>query len=813
MKKNLLLTLSVSLLSVGSLASADFKAAGTDYSKALASQEKWSEDLANEFISMPNSFACIIANSGGEVNANASWTALIDEPACGLGEADPKGATVYASSAMKSSRASNSSPQEVTAWFNASGGMRYIADVTLKKSAETLAPFGEWYFSYYQAGMQNPTTGAWTSYTKADAGDYGYVNIGPSGNDISIQVATEGAMDGAMDGDPSKVNLMLHDDIYAKVLFVNGSSDNTKFLGKTSSYERKKSDGSLVAAKTEAFVAGATSKEYYFRQPLDSSGNATGTAACFDRQVQFETTHQAGLYNATTGARVTLSGGFGFTKADGTRGYLGNWGVWIDGGETNFTPSSRTVAIADDDSVSYSLKWAPGTMQQMSLTEDTLSDGDTFKHLWYEANSEEVTAVWSAAKSKFILNGSSTTNVEVASLPREERMWSDTKRAEVLWKSGDKIKLQTQKDITFSSTLADATSTKFYSKRDDNDHTKLSSLPYSLTAYGSAANMRALAYDGGGTASGVKTYHLTGATPGGSYEPNTLYLDDGNGSLSANDKPIRFDFALNEKQNKTTNYPDGAVDAFDNENIHDKWPRGELHLILASEADTTGDTCVKGGDLSGCTNYKWTFGALPWEHSIAAYDADGKLVTLDEPIMIEYTYVATDDRNNGQSIDIVTKDEYNPLKGCTVNSGISTCNAVTPSSYAGSKFLLEYDGTDLHGTPGLEVCTEPTCAKMKYWIRLVNLKDGTELTDTKGNKYVFLANGISSTFKKEANTTNCDNANISFANLTALGIPASDLPGAVDRASTDYPLPSSAWTDAPTTSKCTVTMGDTSNCN
>ena len=70
MKKNLLLTLSVSLLSVGSLASADFKAAGTEYSKALAGQEKWSEDLANEFVSMPNSFACIISNSGADANAN-----------------------------------------------------------------------------------------------------------------------------------------------------------------------------------------------------------------------------------------------------------------------------------------------------------------------------------------------------------------------------------------------------------------------------------------------------------------------------------------------------------------------------------------------------------------------------------------------------------------------------------------------------------------------------------------------------------------------------------------------------------------------
>ena len=62
MKKNLLLTFSASLISLGSVVSADFKASGTDYSNALASQEKCSEDMANEFVSMPNSFACIIAN-------------------------------------------------------------------------------------------------------------------------------------------------------------------------------------------------------------------------------------------------------------------------------------------------------------------------------------------------------------------------------------------------------------------------------------------------------------------------------------------------------------------------------------------------------------------------------------------------------------------------------------------------------------------------------------------------------------------------------------------------------------------------------
>ena len=47
---------------------------------------------------------------------------------------------------------------------------------------------------------------------------------------------------------------------------------------------------------------------------------------------------------------------------------------------------------------------------------------------------------------------------------------------------------------------------------------------------------------------------------------------------------------------------------------------------------------------------------------MAAYDASGSLVTLDDPIMIDYTYVAADDRNNGMTIDIRTQDEYNPLQ-------------------------------------------------------------------------------------------------------------------------------------------------------
>ena len=68
------------------------------------------------------------------------------------------------------------------------------------------------------------------------------------------------------------------------------------------------------------------------------------------------------------------------------------------------------------------------------------------------------------------------------------------------------------------------------------------------------------------------------------------------------------------------NQPIGSSDAVANYTHSDsKWPYGDLSLVLASEADTTGDTCDKaGGDYSGCTNYTWQFGAfrgiMPWQH-------------------------------------------------------------------------------------------------------------------------------------------------------------------------------------------------------
>jgi hypothetical protein len=276
--------------------------------------------------------------------------------------------------------------------------------------------------------------------------------------------------------------------------------------------------------------------------------------------------------------------------------------------------------------------------------------------------------------------------------------------------------------------------------------------------------------------------------------------------LSAGDKPVRFDFTINDNQTLTTNYSDSATASFTENSSKD--PFGRIDLYLASEASGASPT-----------NYIWEFSAPNWAHSTTAYDSDGAAVVLDDPIKFLYTYAAADDRNNLMAVKIVSEDSYNPLKdwdgtsGCTLAGGIKTCQNIQASDYNGAKFQLEYDGQMVQGFPGMDVCSDATCSGGQYYMRLVNLQDGTELTDTDGNKYAFLGHAISSVFKEAAGgTADCDAQNISFNTLADLGIAVSDLPGTIDRASTDYPLPSSVWTDAPTTSSCTVTMGDTSGC-
>ena len=68
-----------SLLLTSTSAFAAYNDAGTAYTTQSA--EEWTEDSANELITLANSFACIIKNSRGDLSqhVNGNWQAIIDE--------------------------------------------------------------------------------------------------------------------------------------------------------------------------------------------------------------------------------------------------------------------------------------------------------------------------------------------------------------------------------------------------------------------------------------------------------------------------------------------------------------------------------------------------------------------------------------------------------------------------------------------------------------------------------------------------------------------------------------------------------------
>jgi hypothetical protein len=783
----------------------------SDYCLAVASQESWTEDSANDFIQGANSFACVIANSAPGTNANRTYLALISEEACGLNEPDPdakSSATVYTPGYTVSSWAGEGLTQEVVTYFDSIvSGNRYIANVNLRKTSETLAPFGSWYFSYYMAGGvvdEDAEVLEYEYYTPSEGGDYGYVDIAESGSDVTI-VSTQYVDDGEDDfcGAGSIYEMA------SKTKYVGGSADNTLFIGKVR-------QNCVLQSRDETFyTAGQTTADLYFKLSLDSDGTALG-GQCLDRNAEWNVAHDLQLYS-TTGEKQELDGGFGFSLADGARGYMGNWGAWIESADIQFSPSSSSIDITAETGTATKLVWSPGRLRTQTAEQTDLTDGEIF-NTWINARQDSYYIQWDADNETFVYDDDGTTEQY---MPEGEIwMWSSSKQSSVVYTPADEgedasttIKVMVESNKTFDSTLASATSTKFKGRWSGN-HGDLDALPYTYADWSDQGYE--LSNDGGNTRN---TYHYTGTTPGGTFEPYTLYLDDGNGELSANDKPVRFDFAVNEKKTKHLDFTTNLTGSY---TALDAWPAEGLDLILASE-DVAGETCdTASNDVSGCTRYLWNFGAFSWDNDTAAVDTDGAFVTIEEPIRLTMTFDVTDDRNEGQTMTFSTKDLYNTaLPGCVSRTNddgdaYKLCTDVDVSLLEGDKINLEFDGNQVHGRPGVHVCNAADCSTDSgYWTFAANPKDGTTVTDTEGTEYLLAAGGISKAYAT-ATAGACDTAEISFDALTdanfAFGI--ADIPE-LSTSSTDYPLPSQSWSDKPADSalECTVTMGDATNCD
>jgi hypothetical protein len=574
------LSLFYSLLLIISLnpSYAAYNDAGTDYSNA--SVEEWTEDSANELISLPNSFACIIRNSRGDLaqHVNGNWQALIDEAACGLSSDNSQGGKSLAKTILTSSRASNTSPQEVTAWFLSSSSDRYIANITVTSDAETAPPFGEWYFSFYREREGANGSSVDLTIDNLNSTDNGFTSISQSGDDMTIDIAEMYTESGYSQTQAASFSI------------VNGDADTVKFLGKSTVVQGVNT--------TISGTAGQTNADYYYKASVDSSGAVdTSSDQCLSRGTKWANNFDYKIFNATTGAAVTLNAGYGFETTDGTRGYIGSWGTWFDNDVDPFSPSSPSVsATKNSDDTSVTFYWSPGRLSSLTEVTEALSDGDSFR--W-----ESYFATWDAANSRFDLvddSGNSRgtlTGNDVATSPWKGYMWSDLKRTSVKWTGtgSTNISFYVKSSVNATSSMSSDTSTTFYCVDSDCPGSTSGGANYTKMSYSDFVNQGSDGFMQGST---NDLYFYTGKTPGGSYEPFTMYHDtDDSGDLSTSDTPLRFDFKVSH-QGEYTLYPDDSTGTFSTNN----WPNRAFNFILKSEVDN--NTCSLNSP-DACTEYEW----------------------------------------------------------------------------------------------------------------------------------------------------------------------------------------------------------------
>lgn len=799
-------TISKSTLSVLVVAAipawAEFSDTGTEYSSAPV--ETWSEDSINDYVAMANSFACILKNSRPDVLPNASYEALISEVECGLVDEKINASGVsnrptLSSSILRTSRASDTSNQEGQFWFNAQSGNKFLGGITIKKSPTTLPPYGEWGLSYYKNDL-NGTTDYFTS----DTSPYkGYVDIAGAGG--------------------SAVTLRSYDKYYddaddygyqaARIEYSDATLASAKVLGRSVGQNDGDDYDKLVAAKTNA--------THIFRA-ISTDGGSSFSGQCMKRDSTWKTGHRYGVYDKNTGAKIKLSGGFGFRYTEGSssyRGDLGSWGVHFDNPATAFSPTTPTKTVTrQSDGAEYTLSWAPGKLQERTLVVEPLpttngatqtymrhvdnggrvkfviiNNSGTFEGRFYDDSDEQIDDPYNDTAGDKVI-----TTDDIINHPwMANNLYSEEKRADVTWDGGNSISFYSENDVSTDTTMLAATYTALYAR---HDRSAGSNLPVDPEDWIDSDNRHEWVEKAD---SKDDAYYFTGKNPPTGYLARTLYTDpnsNGPDSPVVNDKPVMFNFSANESTKTFKSYDTSPTTGSLIKDSNVQWPHKSIELRNG------GSTKI----------YSWSFGGFVWDNSVIAYNASNALHSIDQPLILTYTHDADFDLNTGKTSTFYVKADNNPVPALcpeettnypSTGDKMPKCT-VTPTSFGAKVFKLRYNGNWLSGLPNANARGSYS-DKNAYWLRMINPTPGVVVygQEDTPTEYVLKPEGIGEAFLPEPDAAKCND--ISFASRAEFGWTLDQLPSL-----TDYPLPASTWASQPTVSalKCSVTMGDSSGC-
>ena len=693
---------------------AQYNAAGSDFSKAKS--ETWTQDNAADSLKMINAFVCIAGHSGGNNRPNGTWRALIDELKCGLKQADEgdSGALSLADVTMVSTRASDTSDQEITAYFASTSGSNYITDMTMNVNGSSA--FGMTMdFRWYQS--PDNTTAVNQSTMSNGFSDISVADNNSDGNMDTIILHTEYSPAGG--GDP-----LFRSGAFAVTYGPNNNV--TAYVGSNLDQE----DGSKV------YYKGITSETEYKREKYNAA-QALQVTRCYDRTKEWSNVYDYGLYDNATGAEVDISGSFGFNYSSSSkRGYMGHWGVWMSGGYSDYPSGASSVAIVQEDTeTNMTLHAAPGKLTKLTKSTHTFKDGEQFR-VWKGNGDQDV----------FFRTGCGTSNFSTASgscseftthanhwrgagqtIQQGDFMWSELAKAEIIVQSATQALMFKRTPIIASTTSPDITS-----------DLALTCSGYCPKGKPTKTNIEQRTHTGNCDAAGGAGKNGPGASGctytfkklSDSTSPMTLfkgadpvvpYKNDLSAPMTEADAQQGYYYGMNDGK-----------------------------YILTSDI---GGTCAASvthstNNVWNCTNgvFQYETGINSWNNRYYAKYADNSsVVEIEQPISLSYTFATSDDLNTdftqAAPFEFTWKKELYGTGGYDNITGTTTY----PAAFNGSSFILEYEGKgQLWGFP--EKRTENS------WLRLINPRDGTQFVnaDNSSQGYVVKALGIGKMFSEKA---------------------------------------------------------------
>ena len=801
-KLNLLSTALASVV-LSQTAFSAYNDSGTDFSTALTEAQAfkpWVNDRANEPTEIANILTCLMREGGLGVTgtANQTFLAVVNEANCGIN--DGSGVS-YAQLTVQSSHASDSSPQEITAWLEQANGNQFIMQGQVSASPTSSNPWGIVNVRFKRADV-----------LQADGSDFdattdmhGWFRTTTDGTDITLESSS------AEFWPEYGENL----ENRAKAVLNGGSTDDVSYVAYS-----KTTDTSSNTSSEDSYIGKASATQLW-SQTINSSDALTGSAQCKARDEQWITGFTDRLFykndttvngaTVTAGSEVNLSADIDFTSTingEDVGGALAFWGMWLSNPNQNHwtMPTDHTTTTSGDiygRKITINEKYgdqrqgitvyqAGGNLQEKSSVSYSASTFPTGLVLSVWDGSNQFNGMTWNGSNRFTKTGSQTANLVTVGSGFSNGVpfafaWTNafpSRNFEIQKDSSGNLELveRVRNRVQSDNAIVDTTTpTRLVcSGSNGNCYAPGSVLGYGATVLSHLTN----------SSSPEFLYNPAKATTG---LPGTLYYDHPtlgtSGTLDTNDVPVVFDFYYPDRDNSTgvfVKYDGTGTTTQDAENS----TVGQYAWLDMPLSEYNSSDC-KASDTSGCNasgrdQYAWQISPNIYSQQQFAYESDGTAITFDTPIQLTFSYSAiTDDANgginSGQRATTVAEGRWNPFTDsvCSTSGGCSETFDV--SNYVNTSTTTNWGGRSLW----FQYVQEG-----EYWLREANPASGeVTFTDSNGTEYVHVTSGFEAFLTDD--TASCSNA----LNAPETGLAYANIPGfGFDD---DSPIVSANWEDKP----------------